>query len=199
MSDVTHPPLAFVVEEDNRRRQASARLRGNRAIISLPKKWPLRLKDEAAAELKTRMAQLYERQCKQLAKFDAQKVSQDPEGNPKTLNIQTLEQLQRYVQRLNAESYQVPLKGVRMGWAKYSRLAQANLRTGVITISKYCLGADIPEDAFRYLVLHELAHFIEANHSPRFWNLVARFCPDYKVQQRIIRLYFQRQQVAVDA
>jgi len=198
MLGMTPAPLSFVIEEDNRRKQASARLRGNRAIISLPKKWPLKLKDEAAAELKSRMAQLYDRQCKQLAKFEAQNALQDPEGNPKTLTIQTLDELQRYVHQLNAQSYQVPLKGVRMGWAKYSRLAQANMRTGVITISKYCLGNDIPEEAFRYLVLHELAHFIEANHSPRFWNLVARFCPDYKVQQRIMRLYFQRQQINTD-
>ena len=31
-----------------------------------------------------------------------------------------------------------------------------------------------------YVVVHELAHLHEMNHSPRFWAIVAQHCPDYK-------------------
>lgn len=31
-----------------------------------------------------------------------------------------------------------------------------------------------------YVVIHELAHCLEMNHSQRFWNIVARYYPDYK-------------------
>lgn len=31
-----------------------------------------------------------------------------------------------------------------------------------------------------YLVIHEVAHSLEPNHSPNFWNIVTRFCPDWK-------------------
>ena len=31
-----------------------------------------------------------------------------------------------------------------------------------------------------YVIIHELSHLIEANHSARFWKIVERNCPDYK-------------------
>lgn len=37
-----------------------------------------------------------------------------------------------------------------------------------------------PPDALDYVVVHELCHLYEFNHSPRFWALVTKFKPDYK-------------------
>ncbi len=36
-----------------------------------------------------------------------------------------------------------------------------------------------PEEVFDYVIIHELAHILEPNHSPRFWALVERAMPDY--------------------
>jgi predicted metal-dependent hydrolase len=38
-----------------------------------------------------------------------------------------------------------------------------------------------PKEILSYVVVHELCHILEMNHSPRFWALVAKFCPDYKL------------------
>ena len=42
-----------------------------------------------------------------------------------------------------------------------------------------CLLMLCPEEVREYVVIHELCHRLELNHSPRFWALVARYCPDY--------------------
>lgn len=42
----------------------------------------------------------------------------------------------------------------------------------------------MPPDLIDYVVTHELAHIRELNHSPRFWAVVARLCPDYGAARR---------------
>lgn len=37
-----------------------------------------------------------------------------------------------------------------------------------------------PPEVLRYVVIHELGHLFEPNHSRDFWALVARYYPDYK-------------------
>ena len=37
-----------------------------------------------------------------------------------------------------------------------------------------------PSPVLDYLAAHEVAHLIEMNHSPRFWRLVQRLCPEHE-------------------
>lgn len=36
-----------------------------------------------------------------------------------------------------------------------------------------------PRNVMEYVVVHEICHLIEMNHSSKFWNLVYKVCPDY--------------------
>ncbi len=66
----------------------------------------------------------------------------------------------------------------------YRRIAIRRQRTrwgscstrGTISLN-CCLLFQRPEVA-RYLLIHELAHVRHMNHSARFWELVAKYCPD---------------------
>jgi len=51
------------------------------------------------------------------------------------------------------------------------------------------------DDAIDYLIVHELAHLIEMNHSKKFWSIVERYIPDYRERQKRLK-QLQRRLVA---
>lgn len=44
-----------------------------------------------------------------------------------------------------------------------------------------------PDDVLDYVAAHEVAHLVEMNHSARFWALVTRLRPDWRVQRDWLR------------
>lgn len=47
-------------------------------------------------------------------------------------------------------------------------------------ISLNCLLVLMPPALMDYVIVHELCHIRHPDHSPAFWNEVAKYCPDYK-------------------
>lgn len=50
-----------------------------------------------------------------------------------------------------------------------------------------CLLAIVPPEVLDYVVVHELCHRKELNHSARFWNEVERIIPDYKARRKWLK------------
>ena len=48
-----------------------------------------------------------------------------------------------------------------------------------------------PEEVLDYVVWHEVCHLEVMDHSPRFWALLARWCPEYREQSRWLRRHGQ--------
>ena len=44
-----------------------------------------------------------------------------------------------------------------------------------------------PEEAIDYVVVHELAHLYEMNHSPRFYKIIEAVLPDYKERKKLLK------------
>lgn len=44
-----------------------------------------------------------------------------------------------------------------------------------------------PDEAIDYVVVHELAHLKEMNHSPRFYAIIQKTLPDYKAREAILK------------
>lgn len=50
-----------------------------------------------------------------------------------------------------------------------------------------CLLMLAPPEVLDYVIVHELCHRKEMNHSPRFWKEVAKIIPDYKKQEKWLK------------
>ena len=93
--------------------------------------------------------------------------------------------------------YYAPLIGVT-----YNRISIRAQRTlwGSCTadgnLNFNCLLVLLPERVMRYVVVHELCHRKEMNHSKRFWSEVSKILPDYKELRKQLKdngnIYLER-------
>ncbi len=96
-----------------------------------------------------------------------------------------LPSISRRVNELNRLYFQKPIKQVRL---KYNRSNWGSCSTqGNVNLSTRLLFA--PDDVIDYVIIHELAHLIEMNHSPRFWRIVQQAMPDYKGKEAWLKQY----------
>ncbi len=66
------------------------------------------------------------------------------------------------------------IKRQKTVWGSCSSLKNLNFN---------CLLMLCPSEVRDYVIIHELCHLIEPNHSARFWAAVERYCPDYREQR----------------
>lgn len=89
----------------------------------------------------------------------------------------------RKVNELNRIHFQKPIKSVSLkynqtNWGSCSSKGNVNLSTRLLFA---------PEEVIDYVIIHELAHLTELNHSPRFWKLVSDAMPDYREKEKWLK------------
>lgn len=117
-----------------------------------------------------------------IARNVAKKLPQDVQKlTPR--QIEQLREQARILVTARAE-YFAPIVGVT-----YNRIAIRTQHTrwgscsGRGNLNFNCLLALVPPEVLDYVVVHELCHRKELNHSARFWSQVERILPDYKTQK----------------
>jgi len=102
--------------------------------------------------------------------------------NEKTLNKWYKEEIirvfdERYVYifnhfKENIKSPILKIRDMKTRWGVYNRLNHT------ITLNSRLIEFDI--EKIDYVIIHELSHIIHFNHSKSFWNLVEKYCKNYK-------------------
>jgi hypothetical protein len=88
--------------------------------------------------------------------------------------------VERHCATLGAEYKSISVKDTRSRWGSCTA-------DGTLAFSWRLILA--PPDVLDYVAAHECAHLLEMNHSPRFWNHVARCCPDWMRQRAWLRTH----------
>lgn len=86
---------------------------------------------------------------------------------------------------LYAPKLALPAPPFRLSQAK-TRWGSCNSR-GVINLNWRLI--QLPLHLVDYVVVHELAHLIEMNHSKAFWEVVGRVCPRYREARKLLKNY----------
>ncbi len=76
--------------------------------------------------------------------------------------------------------YTVTIKNHRTRWGSCSRRGGLNFNYRI---------ALLPNELAEYIIVHEVCHLFELNHSNRFWNRVAAFLPNYVLLRKQLRAY----------
>jgi len=74
----------------------------------------------------------------------------------------------------------VSIKNQRSRWASCSE--NGNLNFNLIL-------AALPIEIIDYVIIHELAHLIELNHSNNFWNIVKMTDPEFQTHRKLLHKY----------
>jgi len=72
----------------------------------------------------------------------------------------------------NIKSPILKIRTMKTRWGVYNR------KNHTITLNSKLIEYDI--DKIDYVIIHELSHIIHFDHSRDFWNLVSKYCKDYK-------------------
>ena len=117
-------------------------------------------------------------------------LAKRPLQNVAKYTTKEIEHLREQARKLVIERvrYYAPIIGVTYGQiairTQHSRWGSCSSKGN---LNFNCLLALLPPDVLDYVVVHELCHRKELNHSARFWSQVEQVFPDYKEQRKWLK------------
>lgn len=86
--------------------------------------------------------------------------------------------IEKWAARMGISYGNITIRNQRTRWGSCSSKGNLNFNWRLLMM---------PQSVMDYVVVHELAHRREMNHSPRFWAIVEQYIPDYKERRRWLR------------
>jgi predicted metal-dependent hydrolase len=85
-------------------------------------------------------------------------------------NEQILPRVERYANNMGVEFNEAKISNMRYRWGSCTPKDNLNFNWKLIKAPIY---------AIDYVIVHELAHLLEHNHTTRFWNIIRTQVPEY--------------------
>ncbi len=92
--------------------------------------------------------------------------------------IQIVEETHRLAKKLGVTIGRVSIRDQKTRWGSCSSRGNLNFNWRLLMA---------PPVVLQYVIIHELSHLEQMNHSRKFWSLVAKRCPDYKTRQKWLK------------
>ena len=174
------PELLFVRHPSARRYQIRVQDDGS-VRVTLPR-WGS--KREAAAFAERERAWIE----KQRARVERERARPGPEPVPKELERELRARAKRElpprILDLAAQHgltvTRISVRNQRWRWGSCSRHGHICLNWRLV---------QMPDAVRDYVMLHELMHLKRMDHSPKFWKLVEKACPDYQAARAYLRAH----------
>ncbi|AEM20896.1 Predicted metal-dependent hydrolase [Brachyspira intermedia PWS/A] len=90
--------------------------------------------------------------------------------------------IRKYTSMMNLEINTFTVKKLKSKWGSCDTIKKH--LTFNLELMKY------PISSIEYIVLHELAHLLQANHSKKFYNIVSLYMPEWKKEKKILDTFF---------
>lgn len=164
----------------SRRRTVSLQVtRDGRVVVRCPMRTPARqIREfvESHADWVRENVEKARRRQEDLPVFTEKEIRQYRETARRVLTAKT----ELWAARMGVAYGRIAIRQQATRWGSCS--AKGNLNYNWVLIL-------VPEELQDYVVVHELAHRREMNHSPRFWKIVAEQLPDYAVRRKRLKEY----------
>lgn len=112
--------------------------------------------------------------CRELPPFSREEIEKMAEEALRVIPSK----VKKYAAVIGVDYGRITIRNQRTRWGSCSSKGNLNFN---------CLLIQTPESVMDYVIVHELCHRIEMNHSQRFWNLVESILPDYKEQRKWLK------------
>ena len=86
--------------------------------------------------------------------------------------------VRQFADRLEVTYGRITIRNQKTRWGSCSSLGNLNFN---------CLLMLTPDEIIDYVIVHELCHRIEMNHSERFWAKVGSVLPDYRERRKWLK------------
>lgn len=176
------PPIGLKIIRSNRK-TISIEIKADASVFV---RAPYYLKEEQIQEFIKEKEDWIQKHLKKLIEqqneaIEIQKLTQEEAKQLANQACKVIpEKVKRYAKVMNVQYGKITIRNQKTRWGSCSGKGNLNFN---------CLLMLAPDDVIDYVVVHELCHLIEMNHSKAFWKQVEGVMPDYKEQKQWLKIH----------